>query len=173
MYNVAVRKIIAFLLFFMLVSCQSAEPTVPSEFVHNFKSGVFELNYPNGWSIVPSMQSTTVQNESESVLIPIVTYSFPGSRKGDISSIKELSDAAVSGYEKNGIPVGTKNISGVEAIWIEYRDSKATLVNFYLPLDGSVINCTTMPKNGATEQDMETAKKIVKTFRLTANQEKQ
>lgn len=167
MYNVAVRKIFAIMLLFMLISCQTAEPTIPAEFAHNFKSGVFELNYPNGWSIVPSMQSTTVQNEFKSVMIPIVTYSFPGSRKGDIGSIRELSDAAVSGYEKNGIPVGTKKISGVEAIWIEYRDDKATLVNFYLPLDGSVINCTTMPKNDATLQDMEIAKKIVETFRLT------
>lgn len=161
-----VKRTLAILAVFLLASCGAAQLSIPEGFSNNYKTGVYEFNYPDGWSVESTMSSLNIVNASKTVSIPIIAYPFAESRKGDLSSIKELSDAAVSGFGKNGIPILHRQISGVSALWIEVQAQGDKLVNFYLPLDGTVISCMTLPTNQASQEDIKTSRMIAETFRL-------
>jgi hypothetical protein len=161
-----VKRILALFAILAFASCGSPELVIPDGFTNNYKSGVYEFNYPDGWKVETTMSSLTIVNTSKTVSIPVIAYPFAESKKGDLTSIKELSDAAVSGFGKNGIPILHKPISGVESLWIEVDAQGDKLVNFYLPMDGSVISCMTLPTNQASTQDIKTSRMIVETFRL-------
>lgn len=160
------KRILALFVILIFASCGAAQLVIPEGFTNNYKSGVYEFNYPDGWNVESTMSSLSIVNTSKTVSIPIIAYPFAESKKGDISSIKELSDAAVSGFGKSGIPVQHRDISGVKALWIEVDAQGDKLVNFYLPLDGAVISCMTLPTNQASLGDIKTSRMIVETFRL-------
>lgn len=160
------KRILALFVLLTFASCGTPQLVIPEGFKNNYKSGIYEFNYPDGWKVETTMSSLTIVNISKTVSIPIIAYPFVESKKGDLASIKELSDAAASGFGKSGIPVQHRDISGVKALWIEVDAQGDKLVNFYLPLDGSVISCMTLPTNQASMEDVKTSRMIVETFRL-------
>lgn len=160
------RKIMVLLSVLVFASCSSA---VPKELSLIKDQDMIKIYYPVGWTATDGLGGgVVVENQNQTVSIPINIQQYQGARKNNVESIPEIMQIARKPAQ--GVKMNIKRISGLQCIWMESKLFDQVLINAYVPLDNAIISITTIPKkNGGIDvmdTDLEFAKMIIENMEI-------
>ncbi len=150
-----------------LLAASCGGQQVPPELVFKKTTDFFEVYYPKGFVVKPSVGGgVNIASEDNALQIPFAVYPFEEAKPDDISSIQELVDAFGSKNNSPGNKASVKGVSGHDALWIEGEANGETIYSFFLPLNGVVINCMMFPAGKLTKEQLRLGRLVVESFRL-------
>lgn len=160
------KKIIVLLSVLVLASCSSA---VPKELALIKDQDMLKIYYPVGWTAADGLGGgVVVENENQTVSIPINIQQYQGAKKNNVESIPEIMQIARKPAQ--GVKMNIKRISGLQCIWMESTVFDQVIINAFVPLDNAIISISTIPrKNGGidvTAKDLEFAKMIIENMEI-------
>lgn len=155
------KKFIVLLSVLVLASCSSA---VPKELSLIKDLDMIKVFYPAGWTVTDGLGGgVVIENENQTVSIPINIQQYQGARKNNVESIPEI--MTIARKPTKGVTMNIKRISGLQCIWMESTVFDQVIINAFVPLDNAIISITTIPRNNGgvdvTAKDLELARMII------------